>query len=311
MAFLLNLRTRQSKNKKMNKFHGTGVAIVTPFKADGSIDHSGLRKTIDYIISGGVEYLVSLGTTGEAATLSGDEKRAVWDTTVDHIAGRIPLIAGIGGNNTAEVILDLKKFESKGFDAVLSVSPYYSKPTQEGIYQHYKAIAEASDLPVMLYNVPGRTSMNMTSDTTLRLAHDFKNIIGTKEASGSFDQFNKILRDKPEDFLFISGDDALALPLISMGAVGVISVIGNALPEIFSTMVRMCLDGKFIEAQPLHYSVTEITNLFFAEGNPAGVKAALKLLDICGDELRLPLVNVSTETNKLIQAELLKLNLIS
>ncbi|MHB1179390.1 MAG: 4-hydroxy-tetrahydrodipicolinate synthase [Daejeonella sp.] len=295
----------------MNKFHGTGVAIVTPFKADGSVDHSGLRKTIDYIISGGVEYLVSLGTTGEAATLSHNEKKTVWDTTVDHNAGRVPLVAGIGGNNTAEVISDLKKFESNGFDAVLSVSPYYSKPTQEGIYQHYKAIAEASELPVLLYNVPGRTSMNMTADTTLRLAHDFKNIIGTKEASGSFDQFNKILKDKPEDFLFISGDDAIALPLIAMGAVGVISVIGNALPKILSTMVRMCLDGKFIEAQPLHYSMEEITSLIFAEGNPAGVKTTLKLLDICGDELRLPLVNVSAETKKQIQAELQKLNLIS
>lgn len=295
----------------MNKFHGTGVAIVTPFKADGSVDHSGLKKIIDYIISGGVEYLISLGTTGEAATLSSDEKKAVWNTTVEHNAGRVPLIAGIGGNNTAEVIRDLKKFESKGFDAVLSVSPYYSKPTQEGIYQHYKAISEASELPLILYNVPGRTSMNMSADTTLRLAHDFKKIIGIKEASGSFDQFNKILKDKPEDFLFISGDDAIALPLIAMGAAGVISVIGNALPEIFSTMVRMCLDGKFIEAQPLHYSLTEITNLFFAEGNPAGVKAALKLLGICGDELRLPLVHVSAETARLIQTELQKLNLIS
>jgi 4-hydroxy-tetrahydrodipicolinate synthase len=274
------------------------------------VDHYCLRNIIDYTISGGVEYLVSLGTTGETATLSSEEKIAVWETTVEHTAGRVSLIAGIGGNNTAQVIHDLKNFKNKGFDAVLSVSPYYSKPTQEGIYQHYKAIADVSELPLILYNVPGRTSMNMTADTTLRLAYDFKNIIGIKEASGNFDQFNTIIRDKPEEFLFISGDDALALPLISMGAVGVISVIGNALPGILSTMVRMCLDGKFIEAQPLHFSVVEITNLFFAEGNPGGVKSALKLLDICGDHLRLPLVNVSPETKELIEAEIHKLNLI-
>jgi 4-hydroxy-tetrahydrodipicolinate synthase len=295
----------------MNKFHGTGVALITPFKADGSVDHSGLKNVIDYVISGGIEYIVSLGTTGEAATLTNDEKKAVWETTVDHTAGRVTLVAGLGGNNTAEVVQDLKNFNSNGFDAILSVSPYYSKPTQEGIYQHYKAVAEASDLPVMLYNVPGRTSMNMTADTTLRLAHDFKNIIGTKDASANFDQFNKIIRDKPEDFLLISGDDAIALPLISMGAAGVISVVGNALPSLFSTMVRMCLDGKFIEAQPLHFSVTEIINLFFVEGNPCGVKAALKLLDICDDTLRLPMVTVSAGTRSLIGAELQKLNLIS
>lgn len=284
--------------------------MVTPFKADGSIDHSGLKKIIDHIISGGVEYIVSLGTTGEAATLSSDEKKEIWDITAEHTAGRVPLIAGIGGNNTAEVVKDLKKFDNKAYQAVLSVSPYYSKPTQEGIYQHYKAISEASELPVLLYNVPGRTGMNISADTTLRLANDFKNIFGIKEASGNFDQFNIIIRDKPEDFLVISGDDAIALPLISAGAVGVISVVGNALPGILSTMVRMCLDGKFIEAQPLHYSLIEFTSLCFAEGNPGGVKAALKLLDICGDALRLPLVNVSIETALKIQKELQNLHLI-
>lgn len=295
----------------MNKFHGTGVAMVTPFNTDGSIDHSGLKNVIDYIISGGVEYIVSLGTTGEAATLSSDEKKEIWEATAEHTAGRVPLIAGIGGNNTAEVVSDLKKFDSKAYDAVLSVSPYYSKPSQEGIYQHYKAVAEASELPVLLYNVPGRTGMNMTADTTLRLAHDFKHIIGTKEASGSFDQFNIIIRDKPEDFLFISGDDAIALPLISAGAVGVISVIGNALPGILSTMVRMCLDGKFIEAQPLHYSLIEFTTLCFAEGNPGGVKSALNLLNVCQDNLRLPLVKVSSDTTSKIEKELKRLHLIA
>ena len=294
----------------MNKFHGTGVAMVTPFNSDGSIDHSGIKNIIDHIISGGVEYIVSLGTTGEAATLSSEEKKEIWEATAQHNAGRVPLIAGIGGNNTAEVVRDLKIFNSKDYQAVLSVSPYYSKPTQEGIYQHYKAIAEASDLPILLYNVPGRTSMNISVETTLRLANNFKNIIGTKEDSGNFDQFNLIIRDKPEDFLVISGDDAIALPFISTGAVGVISVIGNALPRILSTMVRMCLDGKFIEAQPLHYSLIEFTRLCFAEGNPGGVKSALKLLNICDDVLRLPLVSVGSETTSLIKEELQKLDLV-
>lgn len=284
--------------------------MVTPFNTDGSIDHSGLKNIIDYIISGGVEYIVSLGTTGEAATLSSEEKVEIWEATAQHNAGRVPLIAGIGGNNTAEVVRDLKKFDNKAYDAVLSVSPYYSKPTQEGIYQHYQAIAEACDLPILLYNVPGRTSMNISVETTLRLANNFKNIIGTKEASGNFDQLNLIIRDKPENFLVISGDDAIALPLISTGAVGVISVIGNALPRILSTMVRMCLDGKFIEAQPLHYSLIEFTRLCFAEGNPGGVKSAMKLLNICDDVLRLPLVSVGSETTSLIREELRKLDLV-
>ena len=294
----------------MNKFHGTGVAMITPFKTDGSVDHTALKTVIDYIIDGGVEYIVSLGTTGEAATLSSDEKKAVWDTTVTHVNGRVNLVAGTGGNNTSEVLNDLKKFDSKGFDAVLSVCPYYNKPTQEGIYQHYNAIADHSPLPVILYNVPGRTGVNMTAETTLRLAHDHKNIIAMKEASGNFEQFNKIIKDKPADFLFISGDDPITLPLIAMGAVGVISVIGNALPGIFSTMVRMCLDGKFIEAQPLHHSLTEFTSLCFVEGNPGGVKSAMKQLGICNDTMRMPLVNVSDGIEHQIKANLKQLNLL-
>lgn len=294
----------------MNKFHGTGVAIITPFKEDRSVDHAGLKNVIDHLINGGVEYIVSLGTTGESVTLNSEEKRGVWDTTVSHVNGRVPLVAGIGGNNTAEVLKDLKKFDAKGFDAILSVCPYYNKPTQEGIYQHYKIIAEESPLPIILYNVPGRTGINMNAETTLRLAHDCRNIIAMKEASGNFDQFNKIIKDKPEDFLFISGDDAIALPLISMGAVGVISVIANALPEIFSTMVRMCLDGKFIEAQPLHHSLTEFTYLCFAEGNPCGVKSAMKNLGICGDHMRLPLVKISDVTENKIKAQLELLNML-
>jgi 4-hydroxy-tetrahydrodipicolinate synthase len=288
----------------MNNFYGTGVAIITPFKEDGSIDHTALKTVIDHIIDGGVEYIVSLGTTGESATLSSEEKKAIWETTVSHVNGRVNLVAGIGGNNTSEVLKDLKKFDSTGFDAILSVCPYYNKPTQEGIYQHYKSIAEESTLPIILYNVPGRTGVNMTADTSLRLAYDFENIIAMKEASGNFDQFNKIIRDKPDDFLFLSGDDPITLPLIAMGAAGVISVIGNALPGIFSTMVRMCLDGKFIEAQPLHHSLTEITSLCFVEGNPGGIKSAMKQLGLCGDTMRLPLVNISKSTEDQLRAQL-------
>ena len=294
----------------MNKFHGTGVAIITPFKSDRSVDHAALKTVIDHMINGGVEYIVSLGTTGESAALNDDEKRAVWDTTISHVNKRVPLVAGIGGNNTSEILNDLKKFNSNGFDAVLSVCPYYNKPTQEGIYQHYKAIAEESTLPIILYNVPGRTGVNMTAETTLRLAYDCKNVIAMKEASGNFDQFNKIIKDKPEDFLFISGDDAIALPLISMGAVGVISVIGNALPGIFSTMVRMCLDGKFIEAQPLHHSLTEFISLCFVEGNPGGVKSAMKMMGICEDYMRLPLFKISEQTENKIKDQLELLNML-
>ena len=294
----------------MTKFHGTGVALITPFNSDGSVDFNGLQNVINHTISGGVDYLVSLGTTGETATLTAAEKKEIWAFTAEAIERRVPLVAGIGGNNTHEVCETLKNFDIKGYDAVLSVSPYYNKPTQEGIYQHYKAVAEASPLPVILYNVPGRTGSNVEAETTLRLAHDFETIIAVKEASANFDQFNKIIKDKPENFLFISGDDPITLPMIAMGAVGVISVVGNALPSIFSTMVRMCLAGNFIEAQPLHYSLIEITKHIFAEGNPAGVKAALKLLNICGDELRLPLVNISDDSSGKIAEELKKLKLI-
>lgn len=292
----------------MNRFYGTGVAIITPFHTDGTVDFEGLRNLINYLIEGGSDYLVSLGTTGEASTLTSEEKKAVWDVTAETVNKRVPLVAGIGGNNTAEVITCFKALNATDFDAILSVSPYYNKPTQEGIYQHYKAISEASPLPLMLYNVPGRTGSNMTAETTLRLAHDFENIIAVKEASGDFDQFNRIIKDKPEDFLFISGDDPITLPLIAMGAAGVISVAGNALPQIVSTMVRMCLDGKFAEALPLHYSLIDITRLMFCEGNPAGVKALLKIMGICGDTIRLPLVNVSSKTYEALTAELAKLS---
>lgn len=293
----------------MNKFLGTGVAMVTPFHADGTVDYQGLGNLINHIIVGGVEYIVSLGTTGESATLNEDERKAIMELTLEVVNHRVPVIAGIGGNDTKEVINTLKSFNNRGFEAILSVSPYYNKPTQRGIYEHYKAIAGESPLPIMLYNVPSRTGSNIAAETTLRLAHDFKNIIGIKEASSNFDQFNEIMRDKPKDFLFISGDDPVTLPLIAMGSMGIISVIGNAIPQLFSTMVRLCLSGNFAEARPLHYRMIEFTKLIFSEGNPAGIKAALKHLGVCEDYLRLPLVHISKDLSDEIAKELTKLEM--
>lgn len=291
----------------MNKFHGTGVALVTPFNTDGSVDYQGLKKLINHLVDGGIDYLVSLGTTGETATLSKDEKKKVWDFTAEINNGRLPLVAGIGGNDTYFIGDAIKTFENNNYSAVLSVSPYYSKPTQEGIYQHYKYLSELSELPIILYNVPGRTGSNMSAETTCRLAHDFKNVIATKEASGSFEQFNAIMRDKPADFLLISGDDPIALPMISIGAVGVISVVGNALPKQLSDMIRLCLKGSYTEALPAHLSLLEITRLMFAEGNPAGVKATLKQLGVCDDVVRLPLVKASNGLNEALAKQLANL----
>lgn len=287
----------------MNKFHGTGVALVTPFNADGSVDFDGLKNLINYLIEGKVEYLVSLGTTGEASTLNKDEKKKIWEFTAEINNGRLPLIAGIGGNDTRVIAQNIKDFEVSGYDAILSASPYYNKPTQEGIYQHYKALSESSSLPILLYNVPGRTGSNISAETTCRLATDLKNIIAIKEASGNFDQFNQIMRDKPADFMLISGDDPVAMPMISLGAVGVISVIGNALPKQLSDMIRLCLAGDFAKALPLHLSLIEFTRLMFVEGNPAGAKAALKHFGVCDDNLRLPLVKVSQGIREAIIAE--------
>lgn len=287
----------------MNKFHGTGVALVTPFNADGSVDFDGLKNLINYLIEGKVEYLVSLGTTGEASTLNKDEKKKIWEFTAEINNGRLPLIAGIGGNDTTVIAQNIKDFEVSGYDAILSASPYYNKPTQEGIYQHYKALSESSSLPILLYNVPGRTGSNISAETTCRLATDLKNIVAIKEASGNFDQFNQIMRDKPADFMLISGDDPVAMPMISLGAVGVISVIGNALPKQLSDMIRLCLAGDFAKALPLHLSLIEFTRLMFVEGNPAGAKAALKHFGVCDDNLRLPLVKVSPAVREAIIAQ--------
>ncbi|RKO69380.1 4-hydroxy-tetrahydrodipicolinate synthase [Sphingobacterium puteale] len=292
----------------MNELHGAGVALVTPFNSDESVDFEALGQLIDLQINAGMDYLVSLGTTGEVATLTKEERKRIWDFTVKRVNGRLPLVAGIGGNNTAEIIEQIKAFDPTGFCAILSVSPYYNKPTQEGIYQHYKAIAQVSPLPVILYNVPGRTGSNMTAQTTLRLANDFSNIVAIKEASGNFAQFSEILRDKPTDFLLISGDDPVTLPMMALGAAGIISVIGNALPKKVATLAKLCAEGKYNEARPIHNGLLKITDLCFIEGNPAGVKYILQELGIGKDVLRLPLVPVTEKVQVAIKEELKKLN---
>ncbi len=279
---------------------GTGVAIVTPFTKTGAVDFAGLSKLINHLIKGKVEYLVVLGTTGETATLTKDEKQQVIKHVIKETKKRVPLVMGIGGNNTQEVVETIKHTDLSALAAILSVSPYYNKPSQQGIYQHYKAIAQSTTKPIILYNVPGRTMSNITADTTLKLAHDFKNIIGIKEASGNLEQCMSIIKNKPKDFLVISGDDNLTLPLLACGADGVISVLANAYPKDFSEMVRCGLKGDFKTAQKLHYKTFEITNQLFADGNPGGVKIALELLKICGPDVRLPLV----KPNEAVQQKL-------
>jgi len=288
--------------------HGTGVALVTPFLADGSIDFKGLENLVNHCIAGGVEYLVVMGTTGESATLTTAEKALVLREVKRINAGRVPIIYGAGGNNTQAVIDGFSTTDLDGVSALLSVSPYYNKPTQEGIYQHYKAIATASPLPILLYNVPGRTSSNISAATTLRLARDFKNIIAIKEASGNMEQIMDLLKNKPDGFEVISGDDNLTYPMIALGAKGVISVSGQGMPKIFSQMVRNALAGKWPEALAGHYELFDFTNLLFAEGNPGGIKAALKALNICEDHLRLPLWRVSTDLYLKIEMEVKRLS---
>lgn len=285
-----------------NKLTGTGVALVTPFHTDGSIDFKSFKKLINNLISNKVDYVVPMGTTGESVTLSKDEKQAIFDFTLETVDGRVPVIAGVGGNNTREVCDYLNHFDKKGFTAILSVAPYYNKPNQEGHYQHYKMVAEHSPLPIILYNVPGRTGANMTAETTLRLAHDFKNIIAVKEASGNIDQMMSILKHKPKNFQLISGDDGITLPLVALGAVGVISVVANAWPKDYAQMVRYALAGDFEKARKLHYKLTDIINLLFADGSPGGIKTVLKLKGICGDTVRLPLVAPSDAVQKKLKA---------
>jgi 4-hydroxy-tetrahydrodipicolinate synthase len=275
------------------RFPGTGVALVTPFLDSGEIDFAALTRIVEHLTRGDVDYLVVLGTTGESATLSPKEKQQVFAHVAAVNAGRRPLVAGIGGNDTRSVVQDLQAFRPQGYDAVLSVSPYYNKPAQEGICRHYRAVAEACPLPLILYNVPGRTGMNMSAETTLRIARDSPNVIGIKEASGNLDQVMRILRDKPDGFEVISGDDAITLPLIALGATGVISVIGNAYPKTFSDMVRRCLAGDFAGARSDHFRLLEAVETLFAEGSPPGIKAYLHGLGLCGEAVRLPAVPVS------------------
>lgn len=292
----------------MNELKGTGVALVTPFNTDGSVDFVSLEKLVNHCINGGLEYLVALGTTGESATLNKAEKKQVVDCIIKTANGRVPVVIGIGGNNTADVIETIKNTDFTGITAILSVSPYYNKPTQEGIYQHYKAIAEVVPKPIILYNVPGRTSSNILPATTLRLANDFKNIVAVKEASGNMEQIMDIIQHKPDGFLVISGDDALTLPIVAAGGDGVISVVANAFPKQFSDMVRLTLKGDVAAARPLHYLLTEIIKLLFAEGNPGGVKAALKQLGVMDDNVRLPLVKVSQNTYSQLEERVKKIS---
>ena len=276
-------------------FSGTGVAIATPFTAAGDLDMPGMEKLVEHLIKGGVEYLVVLGTTGESATLNKEEKQEVFSKVNAVNNGRVRLVAGIGGNDTREVVKALQAFDLTGYEAVLSVSPYYNKPNQEGLFQHYKAVNDASPLPVIMYNVPGRTGMNVSVATTLRIARECKNIIATKEASGNVEQIMQIIAGKPEGFEVISGDDGITLPLIACGAIGVISVVANAYPRQFSDMVRQCLAADFAGARPMHEKMFPIIQSMFAEGSPSGLKAYLAKLDIAGEHFRLPVVSVSEQ----------------
>lgn len=279
----------------MKSLIGTGVALVTPFSDDHSVDTVGLTKLVNHVIDGGVEYMVVLGTTGEPATLTQEEKELVIKTVISANSGRLPLVLGVGGNNTAEVVNELKTRDMSPFTAVLSVSPYYNKPSQEGIYQHFKAVAEASPLPVILYNVPGRTASNMLPATVMRLANDFKNIIGIKEAAGDIVQAMQLIKNKPEGFLVISGDDMITLPMVLAGGAGVISVIGEGYPREFSDMVRLGLEGRVAEAYKLHYMLADSIDMIFEQGNPSGIKQLLNTLGVCGTSVRLPLVPVNAD----------------
>lgn len=279
---------------------GLGVALVTPFNEDKTVDFDALRRMVEYVIQGKSDYIVVLGTTGETPALFPEEKAEIRKTIIETNAGRLPLILGVGGNNTQAVVNELKTGDFTGFSAILSVVPFYNKPSQDGIYHHYEAIAKASPLPVILYNVPGRTGVNMSAATTLSLARDFENIIGVKEASGNFMQIEEIIKHKPDRFVVISGDDGITYPLMTLGAVGVISVIGNAFPMEFGRMVRLCLEGNFHDAMPIHFRFNELFNLLFVDGNPAGVKCTLNALGLIKNELRLPLVPTRMSTNEKI-----------
>jgi 4-hydroxy-tetrahydrodipicolinate synthase len=288
----------------MNSIKGTGVALVTPFDENGNVDALALSRLVEYVIDGGVEYLVILGTTGESVTLSKDEKKTVIETVHKTNKGRLPMVLGVGGNDTAQVINELKNPDLNDMTAILSVSPYYNKPTQAGIYAHYAAIAAASPKPIILYNVPGRTGSNIAADTVVGLANDFKNIVAVKEASGNIAQVMDIINRKPNDFVVLSGDDALTLAIIACGGEGVISVVGEAAPRKFSNMVRAAMANRMEEARKLHYDLLDFTDLLFAEGNPAGVKAALSHFGVMNNSVRMPLVKATEELSKRIVTEI-------
>jgi 4-hydroxy-tetrahydrodipicolinate synthase len=273
-------------------FRGTGVAIITPFHKQGTIDFTALERLIEHLIAGGADYLVVQGTTGETATLKREEKNALAAFVVDIVNKRIPLVLGIGSYSTQDVINSMRSNSVDGYDAILSVTPFYNKPQQRGLYLHYKNIATVSPLPIIMYNVPSRTSVNMKPEITLQLAAEFDNIIGIKEASGNIEQVMDIIRNKPKNFLVISGDDLLTLPLLGMGADGVISVVANAYPKLFSEMVSLGLKGEMKKAREIHYRLTDFTRSIFADGNPSGIKAALEIMQLISNNLRLPLVKI-------------------
>ena len=292
----------------MKKFLGTGIAIITPFKDDLSVDHDALAKLVDFNIENGVDYIVISGTTGESVTITAEEKNDIIKTIKKATAERVPLVLGIGGNNTASVIEEIKNTDLSGIDGLLSVSPYYSKPTQEGIYQHFKAISQVSPIDIILYNVPGRTSSNMLPATTIRLANDFENIVAVKEAGNNVAQYLTLLRDKPEDFLIISGDDDLALGIVLAGGAGVISVLGQSVPKQFSKMINLGLEKKAEESYKIHFNLMELTSLIFAENNPAGIKCVLVELGLCKSAVRLPLVEATSDLRSKIKTALSKLD---
>lgn len=292
-----------------NIFKGLGIALITPFTHTGEVDYVALRRLLDYQLSNGTDFLCILATTGETPCLTADEKQKIKQIVIEKVHGRIPILMGCGGNNTAAVVQQLKTEDFTGIDGILSVCPYYNKPSQEGLYQHFKAIAAATSLPVVLYNVPGRVGVNMTAETTLRLARDCDNIVAIKEASGNFTQIDDIIKNKPKDFDVISGDDGITFPLITLGAAGVISVIGNALPKEFSRMVRLALHGDYNNARIIHHKFTELFTLLFVDGNPAGVKAMLNGMGLIENELRLPLVPSRISTFEKIASIVRELNI--
>ena len=273
-----------------NIFKGLGIALITPFLEDGSVDYKSLIRLVEYQLNNGADFFCILATTGETPTLTAEEKQKIKDLIVDLVGGRVPILVGCGGNNTAAIVKELQTGDFRGVDGILSVCPYYNKPSQEGLYQHFKTIAAATKLPVVLYNVPGRTGVNLSAATTVRLAHDCDNIVAIKEASGNLEQVDEIIKNKPADFDVISGDDALTFPMVSCGAVGVISVIGNALPKEFSKMIRLQMKGEYDGARKIHHRFTDLFSLLFVDGNPAGVKAMLSEMGYIENVLRLPLV---------------------